>query len=272
MIAQEHQIVWLGLLRIEAITLHIKLLELGRIVDALLDHEAAHHAPGLFRVEADDFVLAVLQVLELGVDDARVQGRAFDCREVLVGGQVKQHVIALLGECFVEPLADAGAPEGIEVLAAGIGQLGAHLEAVRHHQVQRAQQAVEAGEHAQVVLGVAEIGVAEGFGVEAGVDVTLERQQGLLGIFRREGGCPAAKERGVEATDLVGHVHQFADLGGAQFTQLFDQLLGVVEVLRLGEARGDRLGLEVEGFGGGNHHQHEVGSCNRGGILGGHAV
>lgn len=87
-----------------------------------------------------------------------------------------------------------------------------------------------------------------------------------------KGRRPTAETCGVEAADLVGYVHQLADLRRAQLAQLLDQLLGVVKVLRLGKARGRRPGLEIEGFGGGNHHQHEVVSCNRRGILGGRAV
>lgn len=45
-------------------------------------------------------------------------------------------------------------------------------------------------------------------------------------------------------------MHQFADLRRAEFAQLFDQLLGVVQVLRLGEALGRGRSLEIEGLGG----------------------
>ena len=62
-IAQEHQIVRFGLFDAVAIALNVELLEGGRIVDAFFDDEAAHHATGLFRVEADDLVLAVLQAV-----------------------------------------------------------------------------------------------------------------------------------------------------------------------------------------------------------------
>ena len=67
-IAQEHQIVRLGLLGAVTIALNVELLEGSRIVDAFFDDEATHQAAGLFRVETDDLVLVVLQVLELGID------------------------------------------------------------------------------------------------------------------------------------------------------------------------------------------------------------
>ncbi|MNG13688.1 hypothetical protein D3C84_973820 [compost metagenome] len=53
-------------------------------------------------------------------------------------------------------------------------------------------------------------------------------------------------------------MHQLGDLRRAQLAQLLDQLLGVVQVLRLGVARGDRRGLVVQGLGGGNHQQHRI--------------
>ncbi|MNF72378.1 hypothetical protein D3C84_543560 [compost metagenome] len=137
------------------------------------------------------------------------------------------------------------------------------------HQVQRAQQAVEAREHAQVLLGIVEVGFAEGLGIHAGVHVALERQQCLLGVFRGKGRGPAAETGSIEATDLVGNVHQLADVRRCQLAQLLDQFLGVVQVLRLSEALGGRRCFVIEGFGGGNHHQHEVVSFNRAAILGG---
>ncbi|MCY1419345.1 hypothetical protein D9M71_349320 [compost metagenome] len=131
------------------------------------------------------------------------------------------------------------------------------------HQVERAQQAVQAREHAQVLLGVAEVVFAQALGVEAGVDVTLERQQRLLGIGRGEVRGPAAEARGIQAGELVGQVHQFADLRWRQVAQLLDQFLGVVQVLGQGETLGHRRGVVVEGLGGGNHRQHRVGSWHR---------
>ncbi|MNI21307.1 hypothetical protein D3C73_748250 [compost metagenome] len=63
-----------------------------------------------------------------------------------------------------------------------------------------------------MLLGVIEIGFAEGLRIQAGVHVTLECQQRLLGVFRGEGRSPAAETRGIEPADLVGDVHQLADL------------------------------------------------------------
>src|SRR5471030_2949299 len=83
-IAQEYQIVRFGLFGVVAVALDIELLEGGRVVDALFDDKTAHHPAGLLGVEADDLVLAVFQVLELGINDACVQGAACDRREVLL--------------------------------------------------------------------------------------------------------------------------------------------------------------------------------------------
>ncbi|MCY1423962.1 hypothetical protein D9M71_396910 [compost metagenome] len=82
------------------------------------------------------------------------------------------------------------------------------------HQVQRPQQTVQPREHAQVILGVAEVVFAQAFGVQPGVHITLEGQQRLLGVFRGEGRGPAAEARGIEASEFVGEVHQLADLRG----------------------------------------------------------
>ncbi|MNT30102.1 hypothetical protein D3C72_1658800 [compost metagenome] len=115
-----------------------------------------------------------------------------------------------------------------------------------------------------MVLGVAEVVFTEAFGVETRVYVTLEGQQRLLGVIGAEGRGPAAEARGVEAGELVGEVHQLADLRRRQLAQLHDQFLGIIQVLRLGVALGYRRGVVVEGLGGGNHRQHGSGSLNRG--------
>ncbi|MNE90283.1 hypothetical protein D3C80_1877830 [compost metagenome] len=105
-------------------------------------------------------------------------------------------------------------------------------------------------------LGVVEVVFAQALGVQAGVDVALEREQGLLGVLRGEGGGPTAEAGGVQPGQLVGQVHQLADLLWRQFAQLQDQFLGVVQVLRLGMPRNDRRCFKVEGLGRGNHRQH----------------
>src|SRR5690606_41338172 len=64
-----------GLFRAEAIALVGEVLEARRVADAFLDHVAGHQAAGLLGVEADDLVLAVLQVAELGVDHPRPEDR-----------------------------------------------------------------------------------------------------------------------------------------------------------------------------------------------------
>lgn len=61
---------------------------------------------------------------------------------------------------------------------------------------------------------------------------------------------PAGVASGIQAGELVGKLHQFADLQWRELAQLLDQFLGVVQVLRLGEAVGDRRGLVVQGLGG----------------------
>ena len=211
--------------------------------------QASHQAACFLGVETDDLVLAVLQVLELGVDDACVQRLALDRAEVFVGRQVEQYVVALGLQRFVQPAADAFAPEGIEVLASAIDQLGAHFQAIGLHQVQWPQHAIQAGQHAQVGLGEIEVLLGEVFGIQAGVDVTLERQQRLLGVGGVERAFPAAEACGVETGELVRQAHQLGDLGRAELAQLGDQFLGVVEVLGLGEARGGGWRLVIEGLG-----------------------
>src|SRR3989338_1389463 len=127
-VAQEDQAVRSGLFDRIAVALVVEVLQTLGGAQALLDHVAAHQAAGFLGMEADDLVLAVFQVLERGVDDPGLEGLALDRAEVLGGGQVQQDVVALGGQGLLQPGVDALAPEGIEVLATGIGQLGAHFQ------------------------------------------------------------------------------------------------------------------------------------------------
>jgi len=99
-------------------------------------------------------------------------------------------------------------------------------------------------------LRVIKVRFAKVHGVKAGIHIALECQQCLFGIFWGERWSPAAEACRIEPRELVGQMHQLANLLRAQFAQLFDQLLGVVQVLRLGETRSGRRRLVIEGFSG----------------------
>ena len=66
---------------------------------------------------------------------------------------------------------------------------GAHFEAVGLDEVERAQEAVEAGEDAQVLLQVVEAVGGEGGGGQSFVNVAVEEEDGLFGVFGGEGEC-----------------------------------------------------------------------------------
>ena len=50
--------------------------------------------------------------------------------------------------------ADLFAPELIEISATTVGKLKAHLQPIGLHQIERAQQTIEAGQYTQMLLGV----------------------------------------------------------------------------------------------------------------------
>jgi hypothetical protein len=82
----------------------------------------------------------------------------------------------------IDRVGDALAPEGVEVLAASIGQAGAHLQPIRLHQVERAQQSVETGEDAQVTLRKLQAHRDQRPRVEPVVDIAIESQDRLFGV------------------------------------------------------------------------------------------
>ena len=104
------------------------------------------------------------------------------------------------------------APEAVEILTCRAGQLNAHLETIGLHQVERTQHAVQAGEHAQMLLGEVEIRFAEGLRLQTGVDVAFKRQNRLARILRRKIGLPAVEAFGIQVRQLIADTHKRSDL------------------------------------------------------------
>ena len=110
----------------------------------MLDDEARHLAARLLGVKTDDLVFAVSEVLELGGNNVPIQGPGLHCLEVLVGGQIDQHAAATLAQLTVQAARQAITPELVQIGTATVGKAQAHFQPVGLHQVQRAQQAIQA--------------------------------------------------------------------------------------------------------------------------------
>ncbi|MNE79623.1 hypothetical protein D3C80_1761270 [compost metagenome] len=93
----------------------------------------------------------------MGRDQRQLQRLGVDGAEIFLTGQVHQRPVGQRLGVGVQALRDALAPEVIEVGAALGLQTDAHLQAIGLDGVQRAQQAVEARQDAQVVLSPAQI-------------------------------------------------------------------------------------------------------------------
>jgi hypothetical protein len=91
----------------------------GRLV---LRRPARHQPAGALGKEADDLVLAVLEVLEHAVDHAGLQHFAIDRLEVLLRGQVDDDGRFFIGQPLVQVFGDARAPELVEVGARAVAR------------------------------------------------------------------------------------------------------------------------------------------------------
>jgi PhoH-like ATPase len=108
-------------------------------------------------MEADDLVLAILAVLEHGFDHPSLERGRANGTKVFLRGQIEQDFIALSLQILIERFADPITPETVQVLAAGVAELGPHLQPVRLHQIQRPQHPIKTRQHAQVLLGECQI-------------------------------------------------------------------------------------------------------------------
>ena len=133
---------------------------------------------------------------------------------------VDHHVVALLLQRFVEFLGDLIAPEAVQIFAFRVFQLDAHLQPVRHHQIERAQHAIQTGQHTQMLLGKVEIGLVEILRLQAGVNVALERQQRLTGIVWGNFGCHSLKRAAFSPASLSLMLIRLAICAGVSSRQI----------------------------------------------------
>ena len=135
-------------------------------------------------MEADDFVLPALPVLEHTVDHPGLEHLAVHRLEVLLRCEVDDHRGGVGLQALVQVVGNLGAPELVQRLAFVGGQPGAHLQPVGLQQIQRAQHAIQPAEDGQVVLRPGQVGLGQAAGGQAVVHITVKRQHGLPRILR----------------------------------------------------------------------------------------
>ena len=109
-------------------------------------------------------------------------------------------------------------------------------------------------------LGKTEILITETLGIQTGIDVALERQNGLPGIIRRKRCVPGLEALGVQLPEFVADAHQVADLMRFQLLELVNQFTGIVQEIRLGMGFRCQGALIIQSLGRGDDHQHVRGS------------
>src|ERR1700712_3417705 len=100
-----------------------------------------------------------------------------------------------------------------------------------------------------MVLRISEIRGVERSGVEAFVDIAVEREHGLLRILRAERGRPVGVSLEVESRERIGDMHETADFLWRELAQRLDEFGGICGEFRQRVLRNVRRGLVVERFG-----------------------
>ena len=101
-----------------------------------------------------------------------------------------------------------------------------------------------------MLLGKAQPGTVETVGIQAGVDITAEGEQRLLGVVQAERGGPVHEAPVVQLGDFFAHPHQFANIVGAHGSRIVHQGGTALEKPRLGGSASGRRGLEIKCLGG----------------------
>ena len=108
-------------------------------------------------------------------------------------------------------------PEVIQVFSAAGLQFCAHFQPVGLHEVERFQYAVQAGEDAQMLLGILQIIPVEIIRIQSGVHVTLECQDRLLCVAAGKRQGPGVVTIRVQLCQLRADAHQLAQPVGFKF-------------------------------------------------------
>ena len=87
--------------------------------------------------------------------------------------------------------------------------MGAHLEPIGLHQVERSQHAIEPGEYREMLLGIAKVGCRILRKVEARVDIALECQDRSARIVLTERAVPFFVALEIQVGQLFADSHQF---------------------------------------------------------------
>jgi hypothetical protein len=227
------------------VAVEVEVFDLFGVLELVGDDVFGHGATGFFGVDGDEFVGVVFFFFEYRADDLAFDFWGEEGFGVFVGGEVDDRGFG--GGVLVEGLVEFVCPKGGFVF---------HFEAVGLDEVEGSEEAVESGYYSEVVLEVLELGGGVFFGVEVGVDIALEGENGLFGVFWGERGVEVLIALLVEDCEVFTDLHFLAELGDAVFAIFFDELFGFLEkvgdVVRIGFGKG----VEVLGFGGRKENNH----------------
>ena len=147
---------------------------------------ACHQTTGTLGVEADDLVSAAFPVLEHRLDQFPLDLAPDSRLEIFLGSQIDGDRASHFSQFGIDRLEQGLAPESVEVLARIIFELGPHFQTIGLHQVERAQDAVEPGQDAHVVLRESQGICIHLLGRQTIIDIAIKGQYRLLGVFRRK--------------------------------------------------------------------------------------
>ena len=211
----KHKTCLRGRIRYKAIAILCEVFQPRDPVDTLRDHESGHGASGNLCHEADDFsfIFVLFPILEDALDDRSLEALRADDLEVLIRGEVDEGVVLMARQRGVQCVCHTLAPELVEILAASSEEPRAHLEPVRLHEVQWAQDPIQARQDGDMFLGPIELACAQVARVETAIDIAVEserrRERVRFGEWQLERAVPVVIELG----KILREVHQFADLG-----------------------------------------------------------
>ena len=215
------------------------------MLDGISDHQPAR----AFGIEADDLVAAALEFLKYATHHARFQRLTVHGLEILLAGQVDDNRRDVGRGTQVQVFGNSRAPEAVQVGSLLRHQRGTHLKPVGLHPVERAKHAIQPAQDTHMILGPAQLRLAEGSGIKPAIHIPVKGEHGLPRIFPGKTRRPRLVTRHIQRSQGVRKLHQRSYLCRRFGLQHPHQLSRLACKQRLGMRRNMRRGVVVERLG-----------------------
>jgi len=127
--------------------------------------------------------------------------------------------------------------------------LGAHLQAVGLHQIQRTQYPIHSRDDAEAILQKIDVIVINRVGIQLFISRSVESINAWAGIIVGKRGLKLLVSFVIQIRKILANVHEIAELILRHLGQLIVQGFGFIQKLRFGSLIGWQFAVVIQRFG-----------------------